>query len=138
MLNKCLYLRIRSKHNIKYQICIKEGCKGLVNAEKCRICPFKEYKKVKPIKKISKKKIKVSHETYMKVYERDEGVCQLCGTNQNIHAHHVLYRSQRKDLIDEPTNMILLCEEHHSLVHSNKKKYQPMLLKIMEDKNGKI
>lgn len=132
MLNKCLYLRIRSHKGIKYQVCLKDGSKGQINAEKCRICPFKEYKKTKPIKKVSKNKIKVSHETYMKVYERDGGVCQFCGTNQNIHAHHILYRSQRKDLIDEPTNLILLCEEHHSLVHSNKKKYQPMLLEMIK------
>lgn len=136
LMNKCLYLRIRSKHNTMYLFCLKEGSKEQINAEKCYMCPYKEYKKQKPIKKVSKNKIKVSHETYMKVFERDGGVCQFCGTNQNIHCHHVRYRSERRDLIDEPTNMILLCEEHHSLVHSNKKKYQPMLLKIMEDKNG--
>jgi len=136
MLNKCLYFRLRTKHNTKYLFCVKEGCKGQINAEKCYMCPYKEYKKVKSIKKVSKKKIKVSHETYMKVYNRDNGMCQMCGTRENIHCHHVLYRSQRRDLIDEPSNMILLCEEHHRLVHSNKKLYQPMLLEMMEGKNA--
>lgn len=130
-MNKCLYSRIRSHKGTKYQLCLKDNSKNEINSEKCYICPFKEYKKTKPIKKVSKNKIKVSHETYMKVYERDGGVCQFCGTNQDIHAHHILYRSQRKDLIDEPTNLILLCEEHHRLVHSNKKKYQPMILEMM-------
>ena len=134
LMNKCLYLRIRSHKGIKYRICLKEDCKGQINAEKCYMCPYKEYKKQKTIKKVSKNKIKVSHETYMKVYNRDNGVCQFCGINQNIHCHHVRYRSERRDLIDEPTNLILLCEEHHRLVHSNKKKYQPMLLEMMKNK----
>lgn len=134
MMNKCLYLRRRTKKGTMYLFCAKEGCKGQTNAEKCHICPFKEYKKTKPIKKVSKKKIKVSHETYMKVYNRDNGVCQMCGTRENIHCHHIKYRSERKDLIDEPNNLILLCATHHRLVHSNKRLYQPMLLEMMKDK----
>ena len=134
MTNKCLYLRIRSRKGIKYRICLKEGCKGQINVEKCYMCPYKEYKKAKPIKKVSKNKIRVSHETYMKVYNRDNGMCQMCGTRENIHCHHVRYRSERRDLIDEPSNLILLCATHHRLVHSNKKKYQPMLLEMMKNK----
>ena len=132
--NKCLYLRIRHKKGIMYQFCIKEGCKGQTNIEKCHACTFKEYKKQKPIKKVSKNKIKVSHETYMKVIERDKYMCQICGANQDLHAHHILYRSQRKDLIDEPTNLIMLCGRCHGLVHSNKKKYQPMLIEMIDKK----
>ncbi len=134
MNNNCLYHRHRRKKGELYQYCVRYDSKGLTSNEKCYMCPFKEYKKTKPIKKVSKNKIKVSHETYIKVFERDGGVCQFCGTNQDIHAHHILYRSQRKDLIDEPINLILLCEEHHRLVHSNKKKYQPMLLEMMKNK----
>lgn len=132
LMNKCLYLRIRHKKGIMYRICLKEGSKEQINAEKCHMCPYKEYKKQKTIKKVSKKKVKVSHETYMQVYNRDNGICQMCGTNQNLHLHHILYRSQRRDLINEPTNCIMLCSECHELVHSNKKKYQPMLLEMME------
>lgn len=134
MMNKCLYLRFRTHKGIKYLYCIKQGCKGQINAEKCCVCEFKEYKKQKPIKKVSKKRIFVSKETYNKVYTRDSGSCQLCGAYQNLHAHHILYRSQRKDLIDEPTNIIMLCENCHRLVHSNKKKYQPILLEMMKNK----
>lgn len=136
LMNKCLYLRIRSRKGIKYRICLKEGSKEQINAEKCYMCPYKEYKKQKTIKKVSKKKIKVSHETYMKVYNRDNGICQMCGSNQNLNLHHILYRSQRRDLIDEPTNCIMLCSDCHRLVHSNKKKYQPMLLEMMGVKNN--
>ena len=134
MMNKCLYLRFRTRKGIKYLYCIKQDCKGQINVEKCHVCEFKEYKKQKSIKKVSKKRIFVSKETYSKVFTRDSGRCQLCGAYQNLHAHHILYRSQRKDLIDEPTNIIMLCENCHRLVHSNKKKYQPILLEMMKNK----
>lgn len=138
LMNKCLYLRIRSHKGIKYRICLKEGSKEQINAEKCYMCPYKEYKTSKKAtksgKKATKKRQKVSHETYMKVYERDNGICQMCGSNQNLNLHHILYRSQRRDLIDEPTNCIMLCSDCHRLVHSNKRKYQPMLLEMMKNK----
>ena len=51
-----------------------------------------------------------------------------------IELHHVRYRSERKDLINEPNNCVCLCTFHHQLVHSNKKKYQPLLLKMLENK----
>ena len=135
MFNKCLYLRIRSHKGIKYQVCLKDGSKEEINTEKCRFCTFKEYKSNKKPKKKAKKRQKVSHETYMKVLKRDNYMCQICGTNQNLHLHHIRYRSERKDLIDEPTNLIMLCFKCHELVHSSKKKYQPMLLKMMEGKD---
>lgn len=139
MMNKCLYLRIRSHKGIKYYVCLKKGSKEQINVEKCYMCPFKEYKKQKTIKKVSKKRIFVSNETYTKVIERDNYTCQmynLMDCEGNLELHHILYRSQRKDLIDEPTNCIMLCNKHHKLVHSNKKKYQPMLLEMMEVKNN--
>lgn len=137
LMNKCLYLRIRSRKGIKYRICLKKGSKEQISAEKCHMCPYKEYKKQKTIKKVSKKKVKVSHETYMKVYSRDNGMCQMFFESECegwLELHHILYRSERRDLIDEPTNCIMLCKKHHELVHSNKKKYQPMLLEMMERK----
>lgn len=141
LMNKCLYLRVRSKHNIKYLFCVKEGCKGQINAEKCYMCPYKEYKTGKKTKKsdkkATKKRQKVSHETYMKVYNRDNGMCQMFFESECegwLELHHILYRSERRDLIDEPKNCIMLCKKHHELAHSNKRKYQPMLLEIIKNK----
>lgn len=138
-MNKCLYLRIRSHKGTKYHVCLKEGYKEQINAEKCYMCPYKEYKTSKKPKKAAKKRRKVSHETYTKVIERDNYTCQmydLMDCEGNLELHHILYRSQRKDLIDEPTNCIMLCNKHHRLVHSNKKKYQPMLLEMMKKNVG--
>lgn len=110
-----------------YAYCTKTRQEVPLNCEKQ--CIEKEYKKNKPIKKVSKKKISVSEKTYRIVFERDKGTCQLHNEKcqGRIEAHHILYRSQRKDLIDEPTNLILLCTYHHKLVHNNKKKWQPIL-----------
>lgn len=137
LMNKCLYLRIRSHKGIKYRICLKEGSKEHINVEKCYMCEFKEYKTTKKPKKATKKRQKVSHETYMKVYERDNGMCQMFFESECegwLEMHHILYKSERRDLIDEPTNCIMLCKKHHELAHSNKRKYQPMLLEMMKNK----
>ena len=68
--------------------------------------------------------------------QRDNGRCVMLNyeCKGKIELHHVRYRSERKDLINEPNNCVCLCTFHHKLVHSNKKKYQPILLKILENK----
>jgi 5-methylcytosine-specific restriction endonuclease McrA len=84
--------------------------------------------KMRPIKKVSNKRITVSKETYEKVFERDKGCCRLCGTSQNIHAHHIIPRSEDKTKIDDEKNIILLCARCHlEVVHKNMKKYKPIL-----------
>ena len=47
-------------------------------------------------------------------------------------AHHILYLSEGG--VDEQWNLITLCGKMHKIVHSNKKLWQPKLLKI---RNGK-
>ena len=90
----------------------------------------------KPIKKVSKNRIIVKKETYNKVMQRDNYKCVMLNyeCKGKIELHHVRYRSERKDLINEPNNCVCLCTFHHKLVHSNKKKYQPILLKMLENK----
>ena len=90
----------------------------------------------KPIKKVSKNRITVTQETYNKVMQRDNCRCVMLNyeCKGKIELHHVRYRSERKDLINEPNNCVCLCTFHHKLVHSNKKKYQPILLEILENK----
>ncbi len=78
-------------------------------------------------------KLTVTKETYNFIIERDNYSCRLCGSTNWLQLHHVLYRSQRRDLINNIDNCIMLCEECHRLVHSNKKKWQPILIKIAKD-----
>ena len=84
------------------------------------------------------KKYKVSEETYQKVFNACQGMCVLCSTTRNLQAHHVRYRSEEKCLIDEATNMVMLCLKHHVEVHKNKHYWQPILLKICEDIYGNM
>lgn len=70
-------------------------------------------------------------ETYKKTLELFNGVCAICGNNQ-VALHHIIYGAKgRKTYMG---NVIPLCVYHHKLVHSNKKKYQPMLIKIINEK----
>ena len=127
-MNSCINLRCRSKKGIKYLFCVRR--KAVIERKDCEGCLYKEYKKVakmtsrKPIKAISKKRVFVSEETYNQVFKECNRRCVLCYTTNNLHYHHIYYRSERKDLIDEPSNGIMLCDKCHRLVHSNKRKYQ--------------
>lgn len=136
-MNCCINLKLRTKKGIKYFYCVRKRTE--VEQKCCWSCLNRETKKTSKmvvktrLKPISKKRVCVSKKTYNEVYERDKGICCFCGKS-NIELHHIYYRSERKDLIDEPSNCIMLCTEHHKQVHSNKKKYQPMLLEIMTQK----
>ena len=128
----CTHYRIRTKKGIKYQYCTKlkreipkNGCYGCVDKEnkiqyqkKTKniseniIKPLEKHysEKTKIPKKVTRKKT-VSYSTYQIVLARDNYKCRLCGNDNRyeLELHHIYYRSQRKDLIDEPNNCIMLC-----------------------------
>jgi 5-methylcytosine-specific restriction endonuclease McrA len=72
----------------------------------------------------NKKRNVIPAATYAAVLARDR-CCRLCGIERNLHVHHINYRSQGGN--DDPHNLIVLCLEHHDLVHSNKHQWQPLL-----------
>lgn len=43
-----------------------------------------------------------------------------------LECHHIKYLSQGGP--NEPSNLIALCDQHHRMVHSNKRVWQPILL----------
>lgn len=61
-----------------------------------------------------------------RVRRRDQGRCRWCGTSEDLNIHHVRYRSEGGP--DTPKNLITLCFSCHKKAHSNKKKYQPIML----------
>lgn len=64
------------------------------------------------------------------IYERDKRSCRFCGRRTNdLHIHHINYRSEGVD--HQPHNLILLCQAHHELMHSDKKKWKPILLALI-------
>lgn len=64
--------------------------------------------------------------TRVAVRIRDRHRCRYCGRAQGLHDHHIRYRSERVD--HSPDNLIVLCHEHHDLVHSDKGRWQPVCL----------
>lgn len=64
-----------------------------------------------------------------RVYKRDKFRCRFCGTDVGLHLHHVVYRSQGGQ--HEDANLITLCHECHATVHSDKKKWMPLLLGVI-------
>jgi len=63
------------------------------------------------------------------VIASDGGKCRKCGISNDLHVHHILYRSQGGKHLAE--NLITLCRECHDVVHSNKGKWQPACLILM-------
>lgn len=128
-MNKCKYITIRTKNYEKYFYCRLN--KKIINyTTECIKCVKNEPRKNKGINKRSRKRITVTKETYHKVIERDDYKCRLCGTTQNLHCHHIIYKSEDKTKINDENNLIMLCEKHHRLVHSNKHYWQPKLLEM--------
>lgn len=56
----------------------------------CQNCSEPNFVANKPIKKASKNRTIVKKEIYQQVYERDKGICRLCGTTKNLHLHHIM------------------------------------------------
>jgi hypothetical protein len=73
----------------------------------------------------------------IKIRERDGDWCLFCGKpGPGLHLHRVIYGSQGGKY--EEHNCVLLCGEHHGLVHTNKKKWQPLLLQHLSDPSIKV
>lgn len=62
------------------------------------------------------------------VIERDKGNwCFICGKpGPGMHLHRIVYGAQCGKY--EVNNCIQLCFDHHAVIHSNKKEWQPKLL----------
>lgn len=82
------------------------------------------------------KKKKISKEeklVYVRTLEMYDYRCAICG-NPSIHCHHIRYGSLRGGRLTYFGNVIPLCKKHHDLVHTNKDKYMPMLIEMIDEK----
>ena len=85
-------------------------------------------KSSKTVLKAKQKDIsKTNREEIKKLFK---GKCGLCRQATGVHIHHIIYKSEDRSKIDDFNNLILLCLECHSKVHSNKKYWQPRLMKL--------
>lgn len=68
-------------------------------------------------------------EVYKKTLELFNYQCAICGSNK-VQCHHIRYGACGRHTY--MGNIIPLCKEHHDLVHTNKKKYQPILVDLID------
>lgn len=72
-------------------------------------------------------------EVYQKTYDLYDGCCAICG-NPNVAMHHIRFGGLYGGRKTYMGNVIPLCERHHRLVHTNKNKYMPKLIKMINEK----
>lgn len=74
------------------------------------------------------------------IKKRDNHRCKYCGVPDHrrgrLSLHHVRYRSEGGPNTKE--NLITLCHECHAEVHTDKKRYQKLLLKVVDLANNGI
>jgi 5-methylcytosine-specific restriction endonuclease McrA len=51
------------------------------------------------------------------ILRRDKYKCRSCGSRNNLHVHHIWFRSNQGP--DEPWNLVALCSACHDGVHKN-------------------
>lgn len=126
----CKDLLIRHKQS-KIVFYCRYDKRYIISLLACENCLNKNFKKNKPIKKVSNKRITVTEETYNKVIQRDNYRCRLCGSRENLQLHHIDGRG--KNLTNNIDNCIMLCMNCHLyVVHKNLKKYRPILRKMLK------
>lgn len=74
------------------------------------------------------KKEKEVYEQTLKLFNNE---CAICHNNQ-VALHHIRYGACGRHTY--MGNVIPLCSNCHRLVHTNKKKYQPILIEIINEK----
>lgn len=70
-------------------------------------------------------------EVHDAVMRRDRGRCRMCASEQDLHVHHINYRSEGVD--HQVHNLIVLCGSRapnhcHDRVHSDKRRWKPACL----------
>ena len=66
----------------------------------------------------------------------EEPFCMLCGKTYNLQRHHIRYGKEGRHTYFG--NIIVLCMSCHQMVHSNKKKWQPILITIANEHEKKM
>lgn len=104
-------------------VCQDDGCKTEVL---CRQRKVKDRQK----KNAESKPTHLGSRLRKAVRNRDGQVCRFCQkTSYRMEVHHITYRSQGGP--DHMGNLILLCDTHHAVAHSDKKRWQPVLRAVV-------
>lgn len=71
------------------------------------------------------------------ILKRDKYKCQICYKtflSRNLHAHHIIKKAKRPDLIFDLNNGITLCKEHHFPLNNKEQEYEQFFLDILKNK----
>ena len=67
---------------------------------------------------------KINYEWKQAVYKRDNFICQYCGSNENLCAHHIVEWDKDETLRFDINNGITLCNKCHRAEHNKRNKYK--------------
>jgi|JI9StandDraft_2_1071091.scaffolds.fasta_scaffold45797_4 5-methylcytosine-specific restriction endonuclease McrA len=98
---------------------------------------FANGSKPKTTLKKKPKRQEVADDVVLKVLKLDDYRCRYCGKHtEELIMHHIVYRSEAShwDGLHTEDNLITLCNYpcHLFHVHGDKKKYQPLCLRIVD------
>jgi len=90
------------------------------NPKKCLESSLRHLKKAAKPFELSISAYKLALKRWHDVIEKRDIVCQICGGNQKLEAHHLLYRANYPLLSFNENNGILLCKMCHYHTHGKK------------------
>lgn len=109
---KCLYLRVRTHNGMRYTYCMLKRLKSTLKCEICLYCDSKEYKKAKPIKKLSEKKAIIEKDRFSR-FTNDLKHC----IEDNKHTGHIdkheIFDGKNRDKSIEYGLVVPLCRVCH-------------------------
>lgn len=71
----------------------------------------------------------ISNELRLYMLEECGELCGLCGKHSRLDPHRILYGGSHGGKYDYE-NVMMLCREHHALVHSSKRLFEPILIML--------
>ena len=63
---------------------------------------------------------------WSKTVRKRDKVCQICGTDKNLQAHHIIHRSKQPELSFVVNNGITLCKKCHNESHNKTSTYSTL------------
>lgn len=122
------------------------GCKGYFNRSEILTVGIQSFCSSECLRRVreskpKKRKPDIPDGMRKDVKARDRHRCRMCDMLESEHPfgplrlHHIVYRSEMGK--HEMSNLVTLCEYCHLLVHSNKRKYQPILKDMVKIRPAK-
>lgn len=120
MLNKCLYLRRRSKKGQLYYYCANCQKKGIIKPNECYVCELKEFKQYKPMKNKTAKAKKLEEQRYS-ILTNNLNICYVCKKRLKDDIHEI-YAGRNRIVSMKNGFCIPICRKCHEEIQNNEEK----------------